>query len=141
VTTDQRVVAKQEIQEVESAKRAGEPYAHHRYQARDTNTKLHLATRYPIRTLHTPSKRHPHHANADANLSKRQPSALLAIFFFGTSLPQNKGGGVRWGRAAAAATKIRSCHSSRSEHQGKRNKCTYEVECVTDVPIGCILNR
>ena len=40
VTTDQRVVAKQEIQEVEPAKRAGAPYAHHRYQARDTNTKL-----------------------------------------------------------------------------------------------------
>ena len=39
VTTNQRVVAKQEIQEVESAKRAGAPYAHHRYQARDTNTK------------------------------------------------------------------------------------------------------
>jgi hypothetical protein len=102
---------------------------------------LHLATRYPIRTPCTISKRHPHHANADANLSKRQPSTLLAIFFFGTSLPQNKGGGVRWGRAAAAATKIRSCHSSRSEHQGKRNKCTYEVECVTDVPIGCIRPR
>jgi hypothetical protein len=33
VTTDQRVVAKQEIQEVESAKRAGAPYAHHRNQA------------------------------------------------------------------------------------------------------------
>ena len=40
VTTDQRVVAKQEIQEVEAAKRAGAPYAHHRYRARDTNTKL-----------------------------------------------------------------------------------------------------
>ena len=40
LTTDQRVVAKQEIQEVELAKRAGAPYAHHRYQARDTNTKL-----------------------------------------------------------------------------------------------------
>ena len=40
VTTDQRVVAKQEIQEVEPAKRAGTPYSHHRYQARDTNTKL-----------------------------------------------------------------------------------------------------
>jgi hypothetical protein len=38
VTTDQRVVAKQEIQEVESAKRAGAPYAHHRNQAKDTNT-------------------------------------------------------------------------------------------------------
>jgi hypothetical protein len=34
VTTDQRVVAKQEIQEVESAKRAGAPYAHHRNQAK-----------------------------------------------------------------------------------------------------------
>jgi hypothetical protein len=40
VTTDQRVVAKQEIQEVESAKRAGAPYAHHRNQAKDTNMKL-----------------------------------------------------------------------------------------------------
>ena len=40
MTTDQRVVAKQEIQEVESAKRAGAPYAHHRNQAKDTNTKL-----------------------------------------------------------------------------------------------------
>jgi hypothetical protein len=33
VTTDQRVVAKQEIQKVESVKRAGAPYAHHRNQA------------------------------------------------------------------------------------------------------------
>ena len=40
LTTDQRVVAKQEIQEVESANRAGAPYAHHRNQARDANTKL-----------------------------------------------------------------------------------------------------
>jgi|AntAceMinimDraft_5_1070358.scaffolds.fasta_scaffold56741_3 hypothetical protein len=40
VTTDQRVVGKQEIQEAESAKRAGAPYAHHRYQARETNKKL-----------------------------------------------------------------------------------------------------
>ena len=41
MTTDQRVVAKQEIQEVESTKRAGAPYAHHRYQAskRETQTK------------------------------------------------------------------------------------------------------
>jgi hypothetical protein len=41
VSTDvQRVVAKQEIQEVEPAKRAGAQYAHHRNQAKDTNTKL-----------------------------------------------------------------------------------------------------
>ena len=40
MTTDQGVVAKQEIQEVESAKRAGAPYAHHRIQAKETNTKL-----------------------------------------------------------------------------------------------------
>jgi hypothetical protein len=40
VTIDQRVVAKQEIQEVESAKRAGAPYAHHRNQAKDTNIQL-----------------------------------------------------------------------------------------------------
>ena len=25
--------------------------------------------------------------------------------------------------------------------QGKRDKYSYEAECVTDVPIGCILNR
>jgi hypothetical protein len=42
VTTDQRVVAKLDIQEVESAKRAGAPYAHHHNQAKDTNTKLRL---------------------------------------------------------------------------------------------------
>ena len=40
MTTDQRVVAKQEIKDVESAKRAGAPYAHHRNQAKDTNMKL-----------------------------------------------------------------------------------------------------
>jgi hypothetical protein len=40
VTTDQRAVAKQEIQDAEQAKRAGAPYAHHRNQAKDTNTKL-----------------------------------------------------------------------------------------------------
>jgi hypothetical protein len=40
VTTDQRVVAKQDIQEVESAKRAGAPHAHHRNEAKDTNMKL-----------------------------------------------------------------------------------------------------
>jgi hypothetical protein len=43
VTTDQRVVAKQDIQEVESAERAGAPYAHHRNQAKDTNMKLRQA--------------------------------------------------------------------------------------------------
>ena len=29
----------------------------------------------------------------------------------------------------------------RAARQGKRDKYRYEVECVTDVPIGCILNR
>jgi hypothetical protein len=59
VTTDQRVVAKQEIQEVESAKRAGAQYAHHRNQARDANTKLRQqlanaprARRYPPKVNH-----------------------------------------------------------------------------------------
>jgi hypothetical protein len=56
----------------------------------------------------------------------------------GTS--QNKGGGVGSGRAAAAA-KISSYHSSSSARQEKRDKYRYEAECVTDVPIGCILNR
>jgi len=40
MTTDQRVVAKQDIQEVESTKRAAASYAHHRYQAKDANMKL-----------------------------------------------------------------------------------------------------
>jgi len=63
-------------------------------------------------------------------------------FIFGTSLPPNKGGGVGWGRPAAAAAKICSNRgSSSSARQGKRDKYRYEVECVTDVPIGCILNR
>jgi hypothetical protein len=43
---------------------------------------------------------------------------------------------------AAAAAKICSNRgSSSSARQGKRDKYHYEVECVTDVPIGCILNR
>jgi hypothetical protein len=60
------------------------------------------------------------------------------FFFLVLSLLHNKGGGVGWGRAAAAA-KIRS--STCSSAPGKRDKYRYEVECVTDVPIGCILNR
>jgi hypothetical protein len=64
------------------------------------------------------------------------------FYFFGTSLPQNKGGGVGWGRPAAAAAKICSYRSSSSSaRQGKRDKYRQEVECVIDVPIGCILNR
>ena len=31
--------------------------------------------------------------------------------------------------------------SSSNARQGKRDKYRYEVECVIDVPIGCILNR
>jgi hypothetical protein len=31
--------------------------------------------------------------------------------------------------------------NSSSSAPGKRDKYRYEVECVTDVPIGCILNR
>ena len=30
---------------------------------------------------------------------------------------------------------------ARQSSKGKRDKYRYEVECVTDVPIGCILNR
>jgi hypothetical protein len=42
----------------------------------------------------------------------------------------------------AAAEKIRSSSSSSSSSApGKRDKYRYDVECVTDVPIGCILNR
>jgi hypothetical protein len=39
-------------------------------------------------TLH----RDLHLAHAQANMSKRQPPTLQAIFLFGTSLPKNKGG-------------------------------------------------
>jgi hypothetical protein len=81
-----------------------------------------------------------HHAHAQANMPKRQPPTPQTIFllFFGTSFPQNKGGGVGWGRAAAAAkTRSSTCSSA----QGKRDKYRYEVKRVTDVPIGCILNR
>jgi hypothetical protein len=46
--------------------------------------------------------------------------------FFGTFPPPKKGGGMGWGRTA---------------RQGKRDKYRYEAECVTDVPISCILNR
>ena len=47
-------------------------------------------------------------------------------------------GGVE---ARSSSNKINSGHSSSSARQGKRDKYHYEVECVTDVPIGCILNR
>jgi len=46
-----------------------------------------------------------------------QSPTLQAILFFYISLPQNKGGGVGWGRTAAAA-KIRSCRSSSSSVPG-----------------------
>jgi len=49
------------------------------------------------------------------------PTLQAILFYFGTSLLQQKGAG--WGRgAAAAAAKIRSCHSSSSARQGKRDK-------------------
>jgi hypothetical protein len=80
------------------------------------------------------------HAHADTNMSKRQPRRYRRFFFL-VLPPPKKGGGVGWGRAAAAA-KIRSRHSSSSSaRKGKPDKYRYEVECVTDVPIGCILNR
>jgi isocitrate dehydrogenase len=55
VTTDQRVVTKKEIQEVESAKRAGAANAHYRNQAKDTNTKLRqqLSNNRPLRPYHS----------------------------------------------------------------------------------------
>jgi hypothetical protein len=68
----------------------------------------------------TPS-RSPLHAHAHANMPKRHRRRYRR-FFFGTSLPQQKGGGVGSGRAAAAAAKIRSCHSSSSARQGKQDK-------------------
>jgi hypothetical protein len=33
------------------------------------------------------------------------------------------------------------CGGARSSAPGERDKYRYEVECVTDVPIGCILSR
>jgi hypothetical protein len=35
----------------------------------------------------------------------------------------------------------KSAAAAAAARQGKRDKYHYEVECVTDVPIGCILNR
>jgi hypothetical protein len=52
------------------------------------------------------------------------------IFFFGflvLSLPEEGAGRGGWARCSAL--------------QGKRDKYSWEVECVTDVPIGYILNR
>ena len=43
------------------------------------------------------------------------PDATGDFLFFGTSLPQNKGGEVGWGRPTAAAASAR---------QGKRDKYT-----------------
>jgi len=76
-------------------------------------------------TLH----RDLHQAHADTNMSKRHLRRYRRFYFFGTSLPQNKGGGVGWGRpASAAAAKIRSCHSSSSARQGKRDKYSHEIK-------------
>jgi hypothetical protein len=64
-------------------------------------------------------------------MSKRHLRRYRRFYFFGTSLPQNKGGGVGWGRpaAAAAAAKISSYRSSSSSaRQGKRDEYRYEVE-------------
>ena len=54
------------------------------------------------------------------------------------SLPQQKGAG--WGRGAQQQQQ-KSAAAAAAARQGKRDKYHYEVECVTDVPIGCILNR
>jgi hypothetical protein len=69
-------------------------------------------------TLH----RDLHHAH-DTNMSKRHPRRYRRFLFFWYFPPPKKGGGVGWGRAAAAA-KIRSCNSSSSACQGKRDKCS-----------------
>ena len=67
-----------------------------------------------ILTLH----RDLHHAHADTNVSKRHLRRYRRIYFFGTSLPQNKGAGWDGGAqqqqqqesaatAAAAAARAR----------------------------------
>jgi hypothetical protein len=55
-----------------------------------------------ILTLH----RDLHHAHAQANMSKRQPPTLQAIFLFGTFPPPKKGGGVGKGRTARQGNEI-----------------------------------
>ena len=45
------------------------------------------------------------HAHADTKMSKRHPRRYRRFSFFGTSLPQNKGGEVGWGRPTATAEK------------------------------------
>ena len=92
-----------------------------------------------IRVLHLSRTRHP---TKYISPLPRKRKRFSFFGFFGTFPCPKKGGGVGWGRAAAAA-KIRSCSSSSSSsaHQGKRDTYSYEAECVTDVPIGYILNR
>ena len=77
-------------------------------------------------------------------------SAAAEVDLWGSPIPAVTGGGlgffiylaILFYFAAAAAAKICSNRgSSSSARQGKRDKYHYEVECVTDVPIGCILNR
>jgi hypothetical protein len=42
---------------------------------------------------------------------------------------------------AFAPGKTIATHAEATVRKGKRDKYTYEVECVTEVPNGCILNR
>jgi hypothetical protein len=98
--------------------------------------KTHFFVSFLRESRPTLSKRHLHLAHAQASMSKRQPPTPQTILLFFGTLPQNRGGGMGWGRAAAVA-KTRSSSSA----PGKRDKYRYEVECVTGVPIGCILNR
>ena len=67
-------------------------------------------------TLH----RDLHHAHPDTNMSKRHPRRFRRFCFFVVLSSPRKRGGVGSERAAAAA-KIRSCHSSSSARQGKRD--------------------
>jgi hypothetical protein len=43
--------------------------------------------------------------------------------------------------ARSSSSKNTQQQQQQQRAPGKRDKYRYEVECVTDVPIGCILNR
>ena len=60
--------------------------------------------------------------------------------------PRPYGQGLRFrvasgGGAQQQQLKSAAATTATAARQGKRDKYRYEVECVTDVPIGCILNR
>ena len=82
-----------------------------------------LKLRHPYASSQLASTRLRPRPRRHKNAQAPSPTLQAILFFLGTSLPQNKGGGVGWRRPAAAAAKICSYRSSSSSaRQGKRDK-------------------